>query len=152
MLQGFMVSLTFPLIVRIQSIEAELVLDHSRKIGDLLSLIVLRSKASIVVNKLACGPGPLEHLYADLWHGQCLWHPESEALCFPSLCSQMLSERNSGFDILVIFNFFLGVLHESHGTIALSRPPSQLRVVINDHRIIVIARLASKGATGCFLH
>ena len=87
MLQGFMISLTFPLIVRIQSIEAELVVYHSRKIEDLLGLIVLRSQARIVVNKLACGPGPLEHLYADLWHCQCLWHPESEALSFPSLCS-----------------------------------------------------------------
>jgi len=118
MLREFMVSLNFPLIVRIQSIEAELVVYHSSKIEDLLGLIVLRSQARIVVNKLASGPGPLEHLYADLWHGQCLWHPESEALCFPSLCSQMLSVRNSGFDILVIFDFIQVVLlRDSHGSL-----------------------------------
>jgi hypothetical protein len=149
-LEGFMVSLTFPLIVRVQSIEAELVVYYSREIEDLFGLIVLRSQARIIVYKLACGPGPLEHLYADLWHGHCQWHPKSEALCFPSLCTQMLSMRNSGFDILMIFDFFLGILGESHGSIALARAPGQQRVVINDNRIILSACLASKGATEGF--
>ena len=115
---------------------------HPCEIEYLLGLIVLRSQAHVVINNLASGPGPLEHLYADLWHNkQCLRSPYPVGLCIPLCCCPFFSGDDSRIDILVIFHFLLRVLHESHGSIALSGAPSQLRVVIKDQRLILRARL-----------